>query len=61
MIKMVMLCPFCRILILEIFPIPLIKFDDITTDAMTNLKLLQFKIAQVINAVADGVFDVLNA
>jgi hypothetical protein len=34
---------------------------DITTDAMTNLELLQLKVAQVINAVADSGFDLLNA
>jgi hypothetical protein len=42
-------------------PYTLIKFGDITTDAMTNLELLQLKIALVINAVADGVFNLLNA
>jgi hypothetical protein len=34
---------------------------DITTDTMTNLELLQLKVAQVINVVADSGFDLLNA
>ncbi|MFZ4557699.1 MAG: hypothetical protein ACOYN8_15160, partial [Pseudanabaena sp.] len=42
-------------------PHTLIKSGDITTDAMTNLELLQLQVAQVINAVADGGFDLLNA
>ena len=39
----------------------LIKSGDITTDAMTNLELLQLKVAQIINSVQDGGFDLLNA
>ena len=42
-------------------PHHLIKSGDITIDEMTNLELLQLKVAQVINAVADGVFNLLNA
>ncbi|MEA5489934.1 hypothetical protein, partial [Pseudanabaena sp. CCNP1317] len=42
-------------------PHTLIKSGDITADAMSNLELLQLKVAQVINAVADGGFDLLNA
>ena len=42
-------------------PHHLIKSGDITIDEMTNLELLQLKVAQVINAVADGGFDLLNA
>jgi hypothetical protein len=42
-------------------PHHLIKSGDITTDAMTNLELLKLKVAQVINYVADGGFDLLNA
>ena len=42
-------------------PHHLIKSGDITIDAMTNLERLQLKVAQVINAVADGGFDLLNA
>ena len=38
-----------------------IKSGDITAEAMSNLELLQLKVAQVINAVADGGFDLLNA
>ena len=41
-------------------PHTLIKSVDIAADALSNLELLQLKIAQVINAVADGVFDLLN-
>ena len=41
-------------------PHTLIKSGDITTDAMTNLELLQLKVAHVINSVADGGFDLLN-
>ena len=42
-------------------PHTLIKSGDITTDAMTNLELLQLKVAQIINSVQDGGFDLLNA
>jgi hypothetical protein len=42
-------------------PHTLIRSGDITTDAMTNLELLQLQVAQVINSVADGGFDLLNA
>jgi hypothetical protein len=42
-------------------PHMLIKSGDITIDAMTNLELLQLKVTQVINSVADGGFDLLNA
>jgi hypothetical protein len=42
-------------------PHTLIKSGDITADAMSNLELLQLKVYQVINAVADGGFDLLNA
>ena len=42
-------------------PHTLIKSGDITTEAMSNLELLQFRVAQVINSVADGGFDLLNA
>jgi hypothetical protein len=42
-------------------PHTLIKSSDITAEAMSNLELLQLKVAQVINAVADGGFDLLNA
>ena len=42
-------------------PHTLIKSGDITTDAMTNLELLQLKVAQIINNVQDGGFDLLNA
>ncbi|TYQ30532.1 hypothetical protein PseudUWO310_08405 [Pseudanabaena sp. UWO310] len=42
-------------------PHTLIKSGDITPDAMSNLELLQFKVAQVINTVTDGGFDLLNA
>ncbi len=38
-----------------------VKSGDITPDAMSNLELLQLKVAEVINAVADGGFDLLNA
>jgi hypothetical protein len=38
-----------------------IKSGDITPDAMSNLELLQLKVAQVINSVSDGGFDLLNA
>ena len=52
---------FCQIFDLGDIPHTLIKSGDITTDVMTNLELLQLKVAQVINAVADGGFDLLNA
>ncbi|MEA5477838.1 hypothetical protein VB774_09415 [Pseudanabaena galeata UHCC 0370] len=42
-------------------PHTLIKSGDITADAMSNLELLQLKVAQVINSVKDGGFDLLNA
>jgi hypothetical protein len=42
-------------------PHTLIKSGDITTDAMTNLELLQLKVAQILNSVQDGGFDLLNA
>ena len=42
-------------------PHTLIKSGDITAEAMSNLELLQLRVAQVINAVADGGFDLLNA
>ena len=42
-------------------PHTLIKSGDITPNAMSNLELLQLKIAQVINSVTDGGFDLLNA
>ncbi len=42
-------------------PHTLIKSGDITSEAMSNLELLQLKVAQVINSVADGGFDLLNA
>ena len=42
-------------------PHTLIKSGDITADAMSNLEILQLKVAQVINVVADGGFDLLNA
>ena len=42
-------------------PHTLIKSGDITAEAMTNLDLLQLKVAQMINSVADGGFDLLNA
>jgi hypothetical protein len=42
-------------------PHTLIKSGDITPDAMSNLELLQLKVAQVINSVKDGGFDLLNA
>jgi hypothetical protein len=42
-------------------PHTLIKSGDITAEAMSNLELLQFRVAQVINSVADGGFDLLNA
>lgn len=42
-------------------PHTLIKSGDITPEAMSNLELLQLKVAQVINSVTDGGFDLLNA
>ena len=42
-------------------PHTLIKSGDITAEAMSNLELLQLKVAQVIDSVADGGFDLLNA
>ena len=42
-------------------PHTLIKSGDITPEAMSNLELLQLKVAQVIDSVADGGFDLLNA
>ena len=42
-------------------PHTLVKSGDITPEAMSNLEILQLKVAQVINAVADGGFDLLNA
>jgi len=42
-------------------PHTLIKSGDITPEAMSNLELLQLKVAQVINSVSDGGFDLLNA
>ena len=42
-------------------PHTLIKSGDITAEAMSNLEILQLKVAQVINAVTDGGFDLLNA
>jgi hypothetical protein len=42
-------------------PHTLIKSSDITTDAMTNLELLQLNVSQVINSVQDGGFDLLSA
>jgi hypothetical protein len=42
-------------------PHMLIKSGDITAEAMSNLELLQLKVAQVINSVKDGGFDLLNA
>ncbi|BBC27075.1 hypothetical protein [Pseudanabaena sp. ABRG5-3] len=42
-------------------PHTLIKSGDITPAAMSNLELLQFKVAQVISSVTDGGFDLLNA
>jgi hypothetical protein len=42
-------------------PHMLIKSGDITAAAMSNLELLQLKVAQVINSVTDAGFDLLNA
>ena len=42
-------------------PHTLIKSGDITPEAMSNLELLQLKVAQIINNVQDGGFDLLNA
>ncbi len=42
-------------------PHTFIKSGEISPDAMSNLELLQLKIAQVISSVTDGGFDLLNA
>jgi hypothetical protein len=42
-------------------PHTLIKSGDITSEAMSNLEILQFKVAQIISSVTDGGFDLLNA
>ncbi|MBD2179343.1 hypothetical protein H6F42_20675 [Pseudanabaena sp. FACHB-1998] len=42
-------------------PHTLIKSGDITPKAMSNLELLQLRVAQVINSVTDGGFDLLSA
>jgi hypothetical protein len=42
-------------------PHTLIKSGDITSEAMSNLEMLQFKVAQIISSVTDGGFDLLNA